>query len=416
MLTNTAIKAMKPKDKPYKRSDSGGLYLYVTPSGSKLWRLAYRWSGKQKTLAIGTYPEVTLEGAREARMQARRLLIQGIDPSAAKQAAKREYEAQTKNTFGAIADEWLAMQRREGKAEATLRKIEWLVGLAKNGLAEKPIAAIQPAEVLAVLRRVEAQGNLESARRLRGTMGRVFRYAIATARAENDPTYALKGALTAPTVTHRAAITDKVQLGHLLRDIDAYSGNFGTRAALQLLPILFVRPGELQAMAWEEIDFDNRLWTIPAERTKMRRDHLVPLPRQAVEILETHRPITRGHGYIFRSNRTARKPISNNTLNAALRRMGYEKDQVTAHGFRATASSLLNESGLWSPDAIERQLAHVEVNEVRRAYARSAYWDERVRMMQWWADFLDEAKQVGQVAEFPQGNAPKKTVMENSRN
>lgn len=403
LLTNTAIKALKPGEKPYKRADSGGLYLYVTPGGSKLWRMAYRWQGKQRTLAIGVYPEVTLEAARDERLRAKRLLREGIDPSAAKQEAKREYEAQTKNTFGAIADEWLDMQRREGKAQATLRKTEWLLGLAKDGLGSKPVATIQPADALAVLRRVEEQGNLESARRLRSTMGRVFRYAIATARAETDPTYALKGALTAPKVTHRAAIIDKVQLGRLLRDIDTYSGNLATRTALQLLPMLFVRPGELQAMGWDELDFENSLWIIPAERTKMRREHMVPLPSQAVALLEAHRPFTSGQGFVFRATTSARKPMSNNTLNAALRRMGYGKEEVTAHGFRATASSLLNESGRWSPDAIERQLAHVEVNEVRRAYARSAFWDERVRMMQWWADFLDEVKGRDIVTSLEQG-------------
>ncbi len=402
-LTDTHVRNAKPRDRPLKISDGGGLFLMITPQGSKLWRLAYRYAGKQKTLAIGAYPAVSLEKARESRAAAKKLLADGLDPSDAKKAEKRQRKLDADNTFQAVAKEWVEKGRREGRAEATLKKTEWLLGFAYPIIGRRPIAVISSAEVLEVLRLVENRGRHESARRLRGTIGSVFRYAIATARAENDPTVALRGALVVPVVKHRAALTDPKALGGLLRAIDSFDGQPTTGAALQLMAILFPRPGELRAAQWSEFELDSAIWTIPAERTKMRREHRMPLPAQAVTILRTLEEITGNGPMVFPSIRSAHRPMSENTLNAALRRMGYSKDEMTAHGFRATASTLLNESGLWLPDVIERQLAHVESDDVRRAYARGEHWSERVRMMDWWADHIEALRKDTSVVSFNGG-------------
>lgn len=400
-LTDAKVRNAKPAAKPVKISDGGGLHILITPKGSKLWRLAYRHSGKQKTLAIGAYPAVTLEAARTARQDAKRLLAEGVDPADQKREARLAARNGAENTFAAIGQEYVRKLEREGRAHVTLDKARWLLGMAKPKLGGRPIADISSAEVLEVLRQVEGRGHLETARRLRSTIGSVFRYAIATARAENDPTVALRGALVAPKVQHRAAITDRKALGGLLRAIDGFDGQPTTRAALQLMALLFPRPGELRAARWEEFDLDDAIWRIPAERTKMRREHRVPLARQAVAILRDLHAISANDTLVFPSVRSARRLMSENTLNAALRRMGYAKDEVTAHGFRATASTLLNETGLWSSDVIERQLGHIERNEVRRAYARGEHWEDRVAMMAWWAGFLDEVRADGEVVHFP---------------
>ncbi len=396
-LSDVQIRNAKPTEKARKLTDGGGLHLMVTSQGSKLWRLAYRFAGKQKTLAIGAYPIVSLEKARQARTAAKKLLAEGVDPGEAKKEEKRKRKLASENTFEAVADEWLRKLRREKRAPTTLVKNEWLLSLALPTLGHRPIAGISSAEVLGVLRRVENRGRLETARRLRGTIGSVFRFAIATACAENDPTVALRGALAAPRVKHRAAVTDRSALGALLRAIDDFEGQPTTRVGLQLMALLFPRPGELRAAQWSEFDLDTAVWTIAAGRTKMRREHRIPLSEQALAILRDQHEITGRGTLVFPSIRSVHRPMSENTLNAALRRLGYSKDEVSAHGFRATASTLLNESGLWVPDVIERQLAHVEGNEVRRAYARGDHWQERVRMMCWWADYLDEAKSLGMV-------------------
>lgn len=396
-LTDVQVRNLKPQAKPIKISDGGGLNLMVTPKGSKLWRLSYRFAGKQKTLAVGAYPVVTLEKARNARLAAKRQLAEGIDPGDTKKAEKRARRVAAANTFDAVSTEYVEKLRQEGRSPRTISKIEWLLGIARPIIGRRPIAEISSSEVLDVLRLVEKRGRYESARRLRSTIGSVFRYAIATTRAENDPTVALRGALITPTVTHRAAITEKKALGGLLRAIDGFDGQPTTRAALQLMAIMFPRPGELRAAEWDEVNFDDAIWTIPAAKRKMRREHRVPMPKQAIAILRGLHAITGNGALLFPSVRSAHRAMSDNTLNAAMRRMGYAKDEVTAHGFRATASTLLNESGKWAPDVIERQLAHVEQNEIRRAYARADYWNERVRMMAWWADFLDQAKAEGNV-------------------
>jgi integrase len=390
-LSDTACRAAKPGPKIRKLSDSDGLQLWVMPNGSRLWRLAYRFGGKQKLLAFGRYPIFSLAEVRKLRDEARKQIALGFDPS-----VKREKEDSAKvppsDTFRAIAQEFIAKLTREGRAEATLVKKNWLLDFAYPSLGEKRVSEIKPIDCLKVLQDVEIRGCYETAKRLRATIGAVCRYAIATARAETDPTSALRGALTSPKVKPRAAIIDATKFGGLLRAIDSFDGQSSTQAALKLMPILFPRPGELRTAEWAEFNFFTKIWTIPAEKTKMRREHRVYLPRQALAILQTHHKTTGTGRLVFPGLGNPDRPISENTLNGALRRLGYGQDEMTSHGFRASASTLLNESRKWSADAIERQLAHVENNDVRRAYARGEHWDERVKMMVWWADYLDRLK------------------------
>jgi integrase len=396
MLNDTAVRTAKPCKRPVKLSDSGGLYLLVAPHGSKLWRLAYRFGGKQKTLAMGAYPTVTLKAARDKREEAKRLLANGIDPSMQRRLYRQN--TSTGNTFKAVAAEVLAKLEKEGRADATLTKIRWVLDFAYPAFGDRPIAEIKVPELLSVLRRVEARGRYETARRLRSTCGTVFRYAIATGRAERDPSADLRGVLTAPKVNHRAAIVDPVGIGALLRAIDGYDGLPTTKAALRLAPLVFVRPGELRHSEWAEFDLAAAEWRIPSAKMKMRRAHRVPLSRQALDVLRDLKPISGGGRFLFPSVRGAVRPMSENTLNAALRRLGYGANEMTAHGFRAMASTRLNEMSGWNPDAIERQLAHQEQDDVRRAYLHAAeYWPERVKMMQAWADYLDELRERGKV-------------------
>lgn len=397
-LTDLAIKRALPGSKIVKLSDGGGLQLWITPDGAKRWRIAYRFGGLQKTFAVGVYPEIGLKNAREARDATRRTLAQGKDPLEVKKAAKAETAAKTEavgNTFKAIADELAEKKLRDRKAAATLRKFDWFMSFAFPALGSRPIIEISARDVLAVLKEVEARGTHETARKLRTAIGDVFRFAIATARATDDPTFALRGALVTPTVTPRAAIIAPKAFGGLLRAIEDYDGAAETRTALELLALTFVRPGELRAAAWEEFDLDAAVWEIPAGRMKMRKTHRVPLAPRAVAILKDLRKLTGKSAFLFPSVRTLARCMSENTLNGALRRMGFKNEDMTSHGFRASASSMLNECGLWNPDAIERQLAHVEGDAVRRAYARAEFWDERVRMMAWWADRCDELRRGG---------------------
>lgn len=394
-LTDTAIRKAKPAANIVKLSDGGGLQLHVHPNGSKYWKLAYRYAQKQKKLSLGVYPEVSLIEARKRRDAARALLAEGTDPVVQKHIEKLNREIATRNTFGAIADEFLEKMKREGRADVTLKKKIWLFDLARPLIGERPISQIGVPEVLLVLKKVEARGCLETARRLRGAIGAVFRYAMATGRAQTDPTSPLRGALSPSKVKPRAAVTEPEGVGALLRSVWGYGGQPGTKVALQLMAYLFPRPGELRLAEWSEFDLEKSVWSIPAQRMKMRRPHKVPLSTQAVAILRQFRKFT-GHGkLVFPSVLSPFRPISENTLNAALRRLGYSKDDATAHGFRATASTLLNESGKWHADAIERQLAHEDANAVRKVYARTEFWEERVRMMQWWADHLDDLREGG---------------------
>lgn len=396
-LTDTAIKHAKPGEKPIKLSDGGGLYLFIDPRGSKLWRLNFAFLGKQKTLSFGKYPNVSLVAARKKREEAKALLAAGTDPSQAAKIEKIKKKASADNTFRAIADELIAKHKREGKAAATMTKRKWLLDTACASLGTRPIAEISAFEVLAALRKVETIGNYETARRLRSNISMVFRFAIATGRAEYDPTFGLKGALTAPVVTHRAALTGRTEFGGLLRAVWGYDGYATTKAGLMLMALLYPRPGELRQAEWSEFDLDKAVWTIPASRTKMRREHRKPLPPKAVEILQDLHTLTGDGKLVFPAFHTRLRPMSENTLNAALRRLGFTGEEATAHGFRASASSLLNECGRWSPDAIEAELAHIGADDVRRAYHRATYWDDRVRMSKWWQDEIFTMKDGAQI-------------------
>lgn len=391
-LTAVAIKAAKGREKQYKLTDSDGLHLLVMPSGQRYWRMNYRHLGRYKTLAFGVWPEVDLADARAKRDEARRVLAKGIDPAEKLKLDKIAVSVAAANTFQAVADEWVAKIEQEGLSPVTLKKIRWLLSFTYPALGKRPIADISPHELLAVLRTVEVRGRHESAKRIRATCSQVFRYAIATARADRDVAADLKGALIVPKVTHRAAITTPREAGALLRAIQGFEGHPVTLSALKLLPHVFVRPGELRFAEWDDFDLEKAIWTIPAHKTKMRRIHSVPLSRQALDIIAGIETDKEYSSYLFPSLRSARRPMSENTINAALRRLGYAQDEMTGHGFRAMASTLLNEMGKWNPDAIERQLAHAEGNAVRRAYTRGEYWNERVAMMQDWSDYLDQLR------------------------
>ncbi|MEP3629108.1 MAG: integrase arm-type DNA-binding domain-containing protein [Hyphomicrobiales bacterium] len=385
MLTDTKIKNLKLQDGRKKFSDGGGLFIELMASGSKQWRLSYRFDGKQKTLYLGAYPTISLAEARKRRDQAKEQIAVGSDPSVEVKLKKAQRKFVADNTFGGIADEFIAKCILEGKADNTIKKKRWLLEHAKP-LKNRPITEITAAEILTPLRAVEAKQNYETAIRIRGEIGQVFRYAIATARADNDPTFGLRGALVTPVVSHRAAITDRSQYKELINEVWNYNGSPETIAGLKLLACLYPRPGELRQASWSEFDLAAKVWILPKERTKMRREHKKPLSNLAMEVLKDLYQLTGHRELVFPSYQSPLRPMSENTLNMALRRIGYDKNEVTAHGFRASASSLLNESGLWSPDAIEAELAHVGADEVRRAYHRSLYWEERVKMTEWWSE------------------------------
>lgn len=394
-LTDVAVRNAKPGPKPYKMGDSHGLFLLVQPTGGKLWRFKFRVDGREKKLAIGPYPEIGLGEARRRRDEAREAMAAGKDPAREKQRDKVRAKVESENTFAAITAEFCEKRKRDGQrawAPATAKRCEYLLSILCGSIGNMPIAEIEPADVLVAVRRIEGKGKLESARRTLQLAGSVFRYAVATARLKSDPTRDLKGALTSPTVTHYGAVIDPAGVGELLRSIDGYEGQPITKFAMQLAPHVFVRPGELRHAEWSEIDLEGALWTIPAGKTKMRKEHVVPLSRQAIAILKDVQPLTGPSGYVFPSVRTRRRPMSDNTINAGLRRLGYATDEMTAHGFRAMASTLLNESGKWNPDAIERALAHGDTDKVRAAYHRGAHWKERVAMAQWWSDYLDDLR------------------------
>ncbi|MDT8280414.1 MAG: integrase arm-type DNA-binding domain-containing protein [Erythrobacter sp.] len=349
-LTDTAIRNAKPKDKPYKVADSQGLYLLVNPRGSKLWRVKYRINGAERKLALGAYPEITLAEARAARDAARRQLAQSVDPNVAKRQARIEASMRAGNSFASVAEELIAKREQEGVSPRTLEKYTWLLKLLGPDFGRRPVAEITPAELLHELKHHERRGRLETAKRMRSFASRVFRYAAATTRAERDPAQLLLGALIQPRVKHFAAITEPTAFGGLLRAIEDYSGDPAVMHALKLTPHLFQRPGELRQMEWAEINFEKAVWTLPSDKMKMRQPHAVPLSRQALAILKSMQGLTGKGKYVFPSVRTRARPISENTVTAALRRMGYTKEQMTTHGFRTSASSLLNESVTCSPE------------------------------------------------------------------
>ena len=389
-LSDTKIRAIKRAEKPQKFFDGGGLFLFVTPTGGKLWRLKYRFGGMEKLSSLGAYPQISLAEARQKRDQALAMIANGVDPGETKKAQKAAGTEETE-TFEVIAREWhtkFSPSWATSHGGKIFRRLELYVF---PWLGNKPIKLITAPELLTVLRRIEAKGVLETAHRTQQNCGQVFRYAIATGRAERDPSNDLRGALPPASGKHMATMTNPKEIAGLLRAIDDYRGGIVTRCALQLAPLVFVRPGELRHAEWCEIDFDAAEWRIPAEKMKAGTIHIVPLSRQVLDILREIHPLT-GHGrYVFPSPRTGSRPMSSNAILAALRRMGFAKDEMSGHGFRSMASTLLNEQG-WNRDAIERQLAHAERNSVRAAYNYAEFMPERKKMMQAWADYLEGIK------------------------
>lgn len=387
-LTDAKCRAAKPREKDYKISAGNGLYLLVTRHGSKLWKWKYRYNGIERKLSLGSYPEVTLKQARDGVADQRALLATNIDPSAEKKLKRLRAEIATATTFKAVGEEYVAKMVKEGRAPATTLKATWMLGLLVPALGNRPVSEIKPMEVLRVLKELEKKDQLETARKVRALASRIFRYAIATGRAELDPCSALRGAIAAPQVKSHPALLDPAEIGGLMRAIRSYSGEPLIRLALEFSAHVFQRPGEIRQAQWSEIDFDTAVWAIPAERMKMRQPHRVPLSSTAIELLRQAHQMTGNGAYVFPSLRTAKRPMSENTVNAALRRMGFTSDEMTAHGFRAMASTQLNESGLFSHDAIERSLAHKDTNIIRGIYDRGSRWDERVRLHDWWSSRL----------------------------
>lgn len=386
-LTDLQVKKAKVTDKPQKLSDGGGLYLLVQANGAKYWRLKYRFMGVEKVLALGVYPDISLSDARERREVARKLLANGADPSAVKKAQKAASVALTENSFEIVAREWFMKHASNWADTHSSKVIRRLEADAFPWIGSRPIGDITAPELLAMLRRVESRGALDTAHRVHQNCGQVFRYAIATGRAQRDPSADLRGALPPANRKHYPTITDPKAIGELLRAIDGYTGTYSTRYALRLAPMLFVRPSELRKAEWCEFNLDKAEWRIPATRMKMKAQHIVPLSSQALAVLRELYCISGFAKYVFPSPRTTTKPMSDNTVNAALHRLGY-KGEFVGHGFRHMASTLLNEQG-WNRDAIERQLAHAERDGVRAAYNYAEYLPERKRMMQAWADYLD---------------------------
>jgi integrase len=404
MLSKLLIDKTKPQAKSVRLSDGRGMYLEISPAGGKWWRFKYRFAGKERRISLGVYPDVPLAAAREKREEARRQVAAGIDPGEQRKAAKVAQVESTENTFEAIAREWFGMFSTrwvKGHADKIIRRLELNVF---PWLGPRPIKAITAPELLAVLRRVESRGANETAHRAHQVCGRVFRYAIATGRAERDPSRDLSGALAPIQERHFASITEPLAVGELLRAIDAYKGAFVTRCALRLAPLVFVRPGELRAAQWAEFDFDKSEWRIPASRMKARVQHIVPLSTQAVAILRELQPLTGRFPFAFPSVRSRFRAMSENAVTGALRRMGYTGQDMTGHGFRSMASTLLNEQG-WNRDAIERQLAHGERDAVRAAYNYAEHLPERRRMMQAWSDYLEKLKNGSSDAERSQNRA-----------
>ena len=391
-LTDTKAKQAKPKEKTYRLSDEKGMYLEITPKGGKYWRLKYRFSGKEKRLALGVYPDTSLKRAREKRDEARTQLADGLDPSQTKKAHKAAQVELSANSFEAIAREWFAKFKpawSDSHSDKIMRRLErdifpWI--------GSEPIASVTAPTLLSVLRRIENRGALETAHRAHQNCGQIFRYAVATGRAERDPSGDLKGALPPPRKKHLAAITNPDDVAALLRAMDNYQGTLVTKCALRFAPLVFVRPGELRQAEWKEFDLEKEEWCIPATRMKMNEPHIVPLASQAIEILQELHPLTGRGRYIFPSARSAKRPMSNNAILAALRRMGYSKDEMSGHGFRAMARTILDEVLGYRVEWIEHQLAHAVKDANGRAYNRTTHLPQRKEMMQKWADYLDALK------------------------
>lgn len=387
-LSDTKIRGARTSDKQMKLFDGGGLFLLVTPSGGKLWRLKYRHEGKEKLLSLGVYPEVGLADARQRRYEARKQLANDVDPGALRKAQKQAATEETE-IFEVIAREWHTKFTPTWTLGHATKLLSAMTRDLFPWLGTRPIKELKAPELLATLRRIERRGALETTHRMRGLLSQIFRYAVATGRAERDPAHDLIGAIPQPKEEHLAAITDPKEIGPLLRAIDGYVGSFVVRCALKLAPLFFVRPGELRHAEWTEIDLDEAVWLIPGPKMKMKQDHVVPLCHQAIAILEELKALTGTGRYVFPSERSSARPMSNNALLAALRRMGYEKETMTPHGFRAMARTILDEVLKIRLDIIEHQLAHSVKDPLGRAYNRTAHLAERRKMMQTWADYLD---------------------------
>jgi Integrase len=387
------INGFSASNSPYRKPDEKGLYLEVRPSGAKIWYFKYRLHGVEKRLSLGQWPDVGLKEARALRDKARDLIRDGGDPAVERRKKKIEARLHASNTFRAVAEDFISVRlERSGKAPATITKAHWFLSHLSHNIGHLPIADITPPDLLNVLRKVESEGKRETARRTRAFASRVFRHGAVLGLCKNDPAALLDDALAAPLVKHRAAVLEPRKLGVLLRAIDEFTGTEVVKLAMQILPHVFLRPGELRFGKWDEIDWEGAVWRVPAERTKLRRPHSVPLSRQSLELLRSLHERTGQLPYMFPGQRKFTVPMCENAINLAFRRMGFDHDTVTAHGWRATASTLLNESGLWHFDAIERALAHGHSNAVRGTYARGQHWDERVKMAQWWSDYLDGLK------------------------
>lgn len=409
ILSNATIKAIESNDPRRRLSDGGGLYLRLSVNGgSHAWRFDYTFDGRRNTLSLGTYPTTTLSAARQKAEEARRVVDRGEDPSQQRKAARAKIRERREaamraeaglppiNSFEAVAREWYEKNApgwASTHSEKIIRRFERDVF---PWIGKKPIASIRPADLLDLFRRVESRGAIETTHRIQQTSGQVFRYAVATGRAETDPSRDLRGALTPWKPQHYATLTDPRDVGRLLRDIESHEGSFSTKCAMQLAPMLFVRPGELRKAEWSEIDLDKAEWRIPAAKMKGRVMHIVPLAKQAVRILTELKPLTERSAWVFPGVRTNGEPMSENTVNAALRRLGYDRTTLTAHGFRGMASTMLHEHG-WASDVIERQLSHTERNSVKAAYNHAEHLPARRNMMQAWADYLDRLREGAEV-------------------
>lgn len=390
-LTDTVIKNSKFVDKQIKITDERGMYLLVSSSG-KYFRMDYRYAGKRKTLALGVYPETSLKEARAKRDSARKLLSDNIDPMEVRKTKKQLIYEDSSNSFYALANEWFNKFKGKWTPLHADKKWHFLEKDVFPYIGDKPIKVVTAREILTILERIQLRGAIDIAHRIKGICGEIFLYGIVTQRCDNNPTEGLSKALTPKRNQHMACITDTTQLKGLLRSIDDYHGEFITKCALQIAPYVFVRPGELRQAEWSEIDFDNAVWKIPPGKMKMRKPHIVPLTNQVIKIFRDIQPLTGHWKYVFPSLRSKERAMSDNTLTCALRNMGYSKEEMTAHGFRGIASTLLHENG-WNSDIIEIQLAHSEKNKVKAAYNHAEYMEDRIKMMQWWADYLDKIKE-----------------------
>ena len=391
-LRDITIKNAKPREKPYPLSDGQSLYIEIMPNGAKYWRLRYRFAGKQKRIAFGVYPEVSIKEARDKASKARQLLRDGLDPSDVKRERKLQSHISAESSFSIVAKEWFDKEKLHWSEGHTVRVERFVNKYLNPDLGKRPISEISPQELLAVLRKKESEGRHDTANRVKQTAGQIFRYAVATGKAPRDPSRDLDGALTKPVEKHFAAITDPAGVKKLLIAMDGFDGTKVVEVALKLSPLVFVRPKQLRHMEWDELDFDEKLWSTSAEKMKMKEPHLVPLSNQAVALLKELEPHTGRYKYVFPNARGPSRPLSENGVRTALRTLGYTNEQMTPHGFRAMARTLLDEVLGYRFDWIEQQLAHAVIDTNGRAYNRTTHLEKRREMMQSWADYLDSLK------------------------